>query len=416
MTQTDHSDCPAGGLQLGEAVSVAEENPPSPVVWKSRLRTGAVWFLMVATVLMITVEAPLVWTSTTVLNTDGWVAATDSLAESPAVQDAISAKASNAIVESLDMRSVVQEYLPDQASFLAVPLADAVDSIIVQKTDDFVRSSSFPALWKIVNQNGHAALMSVLTQDNEGAVRTSNGTITLDTGVVVQAVMNALEDDGFALAGYTPTDDLDTDIVLFSSPQLANAQVIIGLLNNMFIPIGVLACLFAAAVLALAADRRKAVMRLSMGIFIAMVVSILAIDLMRPLLIASIPGIDSVDSSAVDAVYRAVLAPLLTGQRIVALAGLLVWALALAVGRPLVLQGVGLAVDAGSRRVQASVFCQKVVLYQRQVSIVGCVVAGTMLLLPVFETWQSLLVLVVILAIWLSIIRGIAYLGSKLQR
>jgi len=416
MTQTDHPDCPVDESQLEEAACVAEERPSSSAVWKSRVRTGAVWFLTVATALMIAVEAPLIWVNTTVLNTDGWAAATDSLADSPAVQNAISAKVSNAIVESLDMRDVVQEYLPDRASFLAVPLADAVNSIIVQKTDDFVQSSSFPALWKIVNQNGHTALMSVLTQNNEGAVCTSNGTVTLDAGAVVQAVVNALEDDGFALAGYIPVDALDTNIVLFSSPQLSSAQVVVGLLSNAAVPIGVLACLFAAAALALATDRRKTVMQLSMGVFIVMVVSIVAIELVRAPLIASIPGIDFTGIPAVDAVYRAVLAPLLAGQRIAALAGLLVWALALAVGRPLVLQKIGSAVDAGARRAQASVFCQKVVLCQRQAAIAGCVVAGIMLLLPVFETWQSLLVLIVILAIWLGAIRGISYLGSRPQR
>jgi len=41
---------------------------------------------------------------------------------------------------------------------------------------------------------------------------------------------------------------------------------------------------------------------------------------------------------------------------------------------------------------------------------------GAMLLLPFFETWQSLLVLAVILAIWFVFIRGIVYFGSRLQR
>jgi|GEM_PF-4443060 len=419
MTQTDRPDCPEKGPQpqLEESAVLPDGAELfSRPLWKSRVRTGAVWFFTVATAIMLAVEAPLNWVNTTILNTDGWTAATDSLASSPAVQNAISAKASNAIVESLDMRSVVQDYLPDRASFLAVPLADAVNSIIVQKTDDFVRSPSFPALWNVVNQNGHAALMSVLSQSNEGPVRTSNGTVVLDTGVVVEAVVRSLEDDGFALAGYIPVDSLDADIVLFPSPQLARAQVAVDMLGNAAIAVAVIACLFAIMALVLAVDRRKTIMRLGMGVFIAMIISILAIELGRAPLIASIPGIDAIGMSAVDAVYRAVLAPLLTGQRIAALIGLVVWVSALVTGRPFVLQKTDAGLDAVARYVQANALCQSVARCQRQAIAAGCVAMGAMLLLPFFETWQSLLVLAVILAIWFVFIRGIVYFGSRLQR
>lgn len=395
-----------------QAEASSQMKPP-----KGRARTRGALALVVIAVVLLAVAVPTAWFKTTLLDVDHWVATVAPLAESPAVQKAVATKASSALITALDVERLAEEYLPSQAQPLAAPIASSIESLINQQALNLAESSRFASLWETLNRNGHPALVATLTGAETGsAVSSASGTITLDIGVVVDALKSTLVDRGFGLADRIPTSLFSRQIELYSSPALLEVQGALSLLER-----GIGGLLVAILILALAAfvlskDRRKVALWLGMGTTIAMLISILAVNLGQDIFIASIPNLSSIDKAAALDAYNIILSNLIVVQRLVAIVGLVVGIIALVLGNRTLKHALKNGLNTVAHKGRILPFCTWIKNHTRGVGAAGFIVIAILVLIPFEKTWTVLACLAVALFIWMMFIvacASIARLGSE---
>ncbi len=403
-----------------ETSVVSEQELPTPTSAKAvqttkntgHVRNAFALIIAVIVIILITVSVPALWLRTTVVDADQWAATVAPLADSPAIQKAVSANVSSAIINALDMQGIAEQYLPEKALPLAAPIVSAMESMIEQQTSSLVASSQFSALWSTVSSSGHTALIAVLSgTDNGGAISSANGAITLDTGVVIEAVKQALVERGFKFVADIPTSYLDKKIVLYSSPLLVQAQSAFSLLQNGTSALVLITLVLTAAAVALGKNRRKVILWIGMGTFMSMLVSVLVISLAKDPLIGSLTSLDATGKAAAAAAYDLILSSLVQEQRIIALVGLFIGIVTIIVGRPV----IRARIDQGFGYIAAhdgfGTFCQWISKRQRGFFGGGFIVAGVILLFSFSGTWSFLTTLVIVLIIWLLLVSGIVYLA-----
>jgi hypothetical protein len=291
----------------------------------------AVAFLVLGSILL-PVSVLTVWTRNLVLDTDRYVETVTPLATDPAVVSALSARISNRVSDEIDVRSLAQEALPENAAFLAAPIAAGADNLIRQATDRLLASDRFEQAWINANRLGHEGLVTVLTGSEGDVVSIKDGKVVLQLGGLAQEVLAAVDRQfGTDLASRIPTERLDVDFVLVDSAQLADVQAAVRMLDRLAWFSVVLALGFLAISIAVAPDRRKAVLRVGAGVALSMLVLFLGFALGRDLYLTNLPeGVERPDVAAVffDTLTRLVL----QGVRLLFVLGVVVMAGAWLVG------------------------------------------------------------------------------------
>lgn len=382
---------------------------------RERVRFIIACVIAVVAVILVAVTVPTVWLKTTIMDTDQWVNTVAPLADSPAIQKVVADTASTALVDSLDIEGVVENNLPEQGQPLAAPLASTIESAITQQAENLVASPAFSNLWRTMNSNAHDAIVATLTGTGDGgAVSSTDGTVSVDVGVVVDSVQDALVDRGFDFVKNIPIDSIDQQIVLFSSPSLAKVQTALKVLQEIagmlvFITLALIAL---AVAVAPGRKRRGIVVWLGMGTFIVTLLSILVINFVQTPLMNAMPDLDSAQKAAVAAAYGTLSAPLIVQERVVALVGLVVAIVAAVVGHSTVKGKMdGLLVHAVGNEGMAK-FSRLVERYRMSLTVGGFVVVGVLLLFQSQPTWELLTGFLVGLVIWIALVWGISSLAG----
>lgn len=261
--------------------------------------------------LLLPVSVMTIWTRNLLLDTDRYVATVEPLASNPEVQAAVSARVSAKVSELVDVKTLAQEALPENAQFLAVPIAAGADNLINEATSRVVRSDQFEKAWTEANRAGHDALVAALTGRDGELVSTEDGKVVLKLGAVVQQVLTRVDDRfGIDISSKVPADKLDVDFVLVESKQLADAQAAIRLLEKLAWASIILAVGFLLASVLILPDRRKGLLRAGIGIIVGMVLLRVGFSLGRELFLTNLPsGVQRPDVMAIlwDTLTRFVL-------------------------------------------------------------------------------------------------------------
>lgn len=394
-----------------------QEDEPRTRKSASRARTTASLVLTVIVVVLLAATVPLFWAKATLLDTDQWVAAVAPLADSPEIQKVVADTVSAKIIEALDVQSIAEQNLPDRAQLLASPIASSIESMIRQQTESLVASTTFSNLLSTINRNGHRAIVAAFTTvDNSSALSNTNGTVTLDVGIVVEAVQQGLVDRGFGFAANIPTSFLSGEVVLFSSPLLAQAQSSFSVMQATanVLAIGMLVLLIVA--LLLTGNRRKVILWLGMGVFIALLLSVLVIEFAKAPLIDSLAGLTAVQKAALFAAYDTLLSSLLFEQKVIAVVGLVVGILALVAGNRAVRTKADELLLSISAKKGIGAFCRWVDAHKKGVFAAGFIVVGLVLLLQSSLSWVSLINAAIVLIVWVIIVSVVLYLASLNKR
>ncbi len=257
-----------------------------------------------------------------VLDTDKYVATMAPVGRDPAVQRAISAQVSDAILEQIDVRDVANQAMdklaelgaPEIVKGLAVPIASQVEGFVRQEVDKQVHSAEFENLWDEANRRAHSRVVAVLTGRGQGAVQIDKGQVTLDLATMIDNVKKRLVDRGFGLADNIP--EVHRTFVLVDSRQLLRAQRAVRLLDRVatvmpFVVIGLL-----VAAVFVAPNRRRGVLISALGVAGGMVLLALALGLARNWFLDNARPENMTPQEAVG-VIATVLAPLRLAMRAV---------------------------------------------------------------------------------------------------
>jgi len=321
----------------GQLEQARSAEPTSPAGGGERAHRHAWAWVSGVLVVVACLLAPLsvvsVWASTQISNTDQYVRTVEPLADDPGVQSAVASEVTTAVLGYIQIDEVTTELLDSLASrpnvpprlaaalpALAVPITNGVESFTRSQVEKFVASDQFATLWAEVNRAAHAQLVRLLEGDPNGVVTAQGDTVTLNLGPIIEQVKQMLIDRGFTLAENIPT--VDRSFVLMQSDSITKAQTGYRLLNaaGAWLPV-VAIILFALGVLA-AGDRRRALLRGSLGIVGAMLLVGVGLAIFRTSYVQSTPG-GVLTPDTAGRVFDTLVRFLRTGLRATAVFGLL---------------------------------------------------------------------------------------------
>ncbi len=179
-------------------------------------------FGAIAVVVIAAVLAPLavtaMWVRGLVTDTDWYVETVAPLADDPAVQAAITAQITNALLERIDPQEVAGQATAAVADLdlpptvatavlaLRTPLAEAISSFVRKGTEQVVESDAFRSAWVEANRTAHDQLVAVLSGEPDAiAELDSGGNLSINLASVIAVVTGRLSDQGFTLVDRLPT-------------------------------------------------------------------------------------------------------------------------------------------------------------------------------------------------------------------
>lgn len=276
-----------------------------------RRRHVAAILLVVLGSAMLPVSVLTVWVRNQVFDTDRYVDTVEPLASDPTVQSAVANRIGEKVSQEVDFKKLAQEVLPEEASFLAVPIAAGADNLIDQAARKLVESDEFQRLWVEANRIGHDGLVAAITGRKGDVISTENGAVVLELGGLAQKVLEEIDKQfGLDLAGKIPAEKLDVQFVLVDSRQLADLQAGARMLDRLSWLSVIIALGLLAGSVAAEPDRRKGLRNVGLGIALSMLVLLLAFGLGRDLYLTHLPkGVERPDAAAVifDTLTRFVL-------------------------------------------------------------------------------------------------------------
>jgi hypothetical protein len=172
-----------------------------------------------------------------------------------------------------------------------------------------------------VNRIAHEQVVTLLEGNEGGAVSAQDDSITLNLAPIIEQVKQRLVDQGFTLAENIPA--VERSFVLIQSESISDAQVVYQLLNTLgtWLPFVALAVL--AAGVALARDRRRALVKGALGIAAAMLLLGVVLTLARLWYVGSTPA-DILTEEAAGSVFDTLVRFLRTGVRALGVLALVV--------------------------------------------------------------------------------------------
>ncbi|WP_254705880.1 hypothetical protein [Streptomyces vilmorinianum] len=311
-------------LRARIAALEAEAATKRPRAPRHRMRS----FLAALLIVLGCVLAPLgilaAWTADEVGDTDRYVATVAPLASDPDVQAAVAGRVTDAVMEHIDLKALLEGVAPDQRPLLEKALGrlgdsleGAVRSFVNDKAQEVVASDAFETVWTDANRAIHTALVRALTGSGDGAVEIKNDTVTLDLAPVIERVKQRLVESGLSVASKIP--EVHTDFTVLKADDIGKVKTGFRLLQLMGFWLPVLAVLLAVGGVLLSRHRRRSLIAAALGFAVAALVLGIVLTVFRTVYLNALP--DTVSQAAASSVYDALIRLLRTTIRMVIVLG-----------------------------------------------------------------------------------------------
>jgi hypothetical protein len=274
------------------------------------------WRGPVAT-LLITVGcllAPLsvlaVWTANQVSNTSRYVANVTPLVHSPVIQNALTDKITYRITTLLNVAGLLNRaagLLSSKGDGLArvgtilrsvsPAIAGAIAGLIRGQVHKIVAGPRFAKLWVQTNTVAHQELVKALSGRGGGAIKVSNGQVTIGLAPFIEIVKQNLAARGLTLVRKLPT--INPTFSLFSAKYLVKAQTGYRLINDLKIVLPILTVLLIAAGVYVARSHRRALLGAGLGFAASMLLLGIGLTIFRAMYLNSLPSAMPADAAAV---------------------------------------------------------------------------------------------------------------------
>jgi hypothetical protein len=246
-----------------------------------------------------------VWAHRTLLNTNSWVNAVGPLAENPEITDAVAQRLTDELMQLIDVPQLAENALPEQAQVLAAPLSEAVAQFVQRTVGELLQTDQFHTFWVEANRRVHALAVRVLRGDTK-VVLTAGGVVQLNLLPLIADALGFLQSKAPGLVGNgvvvpditfdTPVDQARNElqgsvkrtlpddfgvVTVFESDKLKAAQDAVTLFDRVVVALLVVTVLLIAATIALAANRRRAIIGLALGAVAAFAVAVAILKTIR---------------------------------------------------------------------------------------------------------------------------------------
>ena len=257
---------------------------------RRRWRVSASIALIVIASVLLPLAGATVWVRNLVLDRSRYVETVAPLAKNQAVREAVARRVSTELATTLEIDKRAAQALPEKARFLAAPIAAGAQLLVQTTALKILESPAFARTWRAANQRAHDQIVNALTGRHGAAVTNADGKVVLNLRPLAAAVAKRLAALGVGVPKNVDASRINARFVLVDSKDLASVQDYAKLLDRLGWALPLLAViLYGLAVLA-APDRRTGVLRVGIGITLAMVMSLLAYRFARTTYLDGLPS------------------------------------------------------------------------------------------------------------------------------
>ena len=303
----------------------SSESRPNRAPAARRRRSVLAGISLVLACFAILIATVAVWTHQVAFNTDRFTALASDALDDPAVIDPLAARISNQVIEAVDVEGRLENLLPDRVTRLAGPVTLALQDGLTRRLETLLAEPRMQQALTRTLSFGHERVMNLL-RDRSNAVTVIDGQVVIDVYPVVLVALQELQNAGImdpdrqlpdpATAeppgvirgilenrlGVTLPEDFGT-IPLMPADRLETAQTAVRVFDLVVILLIGLAVALVALAVWLAANRRRMVVYVAVGTFVAFVLARLATNAATDAITASIAeqGIRGAIDSILDA-------------------------------------------------------------------------------------------------------------------
>ena len=426
MNDMDPNETPDGAVAGTPGASDTAKARPRA----HRPRRITVWVLVILASLLIPVSVISVWAIRTVTNTDQYVATMAPLARNQVIDEHLAAKATDALFSTHIVQNKVTAALPPKAKPIVTPIVNQVHSYVEGLALKFFESPRFGKLWDTLNRHTHDAVVDVLTGKQSPLTKKleKGGAIVVNVTPALNNIIDQANAKGITL--FNPAKAILTQgnklgVTVVSKSQVSKFTGLFNLIVKLKWVIPAIALALAALAIGIAVQRRKTLLRLAIGVALVTLLLLAGLSLGRITFINQASG--HVNGQVAAAVWDTMLRFLKTDLRWMLLASVLVALGAWLAGparyavwiRSTVAKGgrwVGAQaheLTAGAGRAAAGSERARrtggwITEHLNGLRIVGVVVAALFLVFGGNLTGWSLLIIVIVLAVYLGLLQLVA--------
>ena len=273
MTDTGSGETPTGDAPGATAASGADP-APAPTrrrPWARRTRGVVTWVLIVLASLLIPISVLSAWAIRTVTNTDQYVATMAPLARNPVIIDHLARKATNELFESSTVKDAVTSALPAKAKPIVQPILTEVEAYVYGLAVKVLESQQFGQLWDTLNRHTHDTVVDVLTGKQTSL--TSNlgkgGQVVVNVTPILNNIVEQANQRGVTL--FNPIKPLLSQgnhlgVTVVSKSQVSKFSRLFNTLVTLGWAVPVTALVLGILAIVIAVDRRRALLRMSVGV------------------------------------------------------------------------------------------------------------------------------------------------------
>jgi len=389
-------------LKAENAALVAE--PPKQTFW----RNASASVLILIGVLLVAMSISALWLNRTMMDEERFVGTFAPLAQNVAIQDWVAKSSTDAIFANVDIEGYVKqalEPLPPQAAMLAAPITGAVQNFITEAATKIVRSPQFPVVWEKTLRLTHKAFIAAVSDKSTGVITKQGGVVTLDVTLLVDEIKQALVDKGLGFVQNINLPISTSQVTLVDSQTLADFALAVQALNAMALVLPFLALALLSGGVAVAANRRKAVLWMGVGILTLTIIPVQALYLGQIPFTQAMLELANMPSAAATAAYDIIFVNLIRANQLASVIGLVfvigaifagpsAWATALRNGLRHGLTNIGPDWDFG-------VVGEWIHKHESGMRTTGIIAAVIMLLLVPTKSMSTIIWLVVWVVLWM---------------
>ncbi|NUR52271.1 MAG: hypothetical protein HOV71_29455 [Hamadaea sp.] len=199
--------------------------------------TGAVVLLVISSLLVVA-SVTARFARAELLNTDRYVETVAPLASDPDVQEAITRRVTDAVMNSADLPALIQQLAeatgikaaPQAATLAAPAITNWIKGQVQRIVGDLVTSPQFATLWTEVNRSAHTQIEKLLTGKDGTVVSTQDTDIVINLGPVVTAAKDNLVARGWGFLSKVP--DVSIPYTVATIDNLPEIQRYVKLLDK----------------------------------------------------------------------------------------------------------------------------------------------------------------------------------------
>ncbi len=286
MSGMDSEPVPEGTVA---GVPVAEGTAPENAKKAPRARRtrGIVaWVLVVLASLLIPVSVISVWAIRTVTNTDQYVATLAPLARDPVIVDHLAAKATDKLFSTHIVQDKVTAALPKAAKPIVTPIVNEVHNYVYGLALQVFESPKFGQLWDTLNRHTHDAVIDVLTGKQTPLTQKleKGGAIVVNVTPALNTLIDKANAKGVTL--FNPlkailTQGNNLGVTVVSKSQVSKFTGLFNLIVKLKWVIPVVALVLAALGIGIAVQRRKTLLRMAIGVALVTLLLLAGLSLGR---------------------------------------------------------------------------------------------------------------------------------------